>query len=119
MLAVSADDVKKVLNKYFDAKTRTVAIYRTKKRSEKKVEDSELDQVLMKIPAEQRPQTRMMIQQLSKLGDVERLTQMLSIFSEKVASGEITEDRRVITEYLIKVVQNRLDELHALTKEAD
>lgn len=119
MLAVSSDDVKKVLNKYFDANTRTVAIYRTKKRADKKVEDSELDQVLMKIPAEQRPQTRIMIQKLSKQEDIERLSQMLAIFEEKVAGGEITEDRRVVTEYLIKVIQDRLDELQALAKEAD
>lgn len=118
MLAITTDDVRKIVRKYFDPKTRTVAIYKTKKKVAHE-EDSELDRILRAVPAENRDQTKMMIQRLKTLDDIDHLGQMIGMFEQGLSSGQITEDRKAVTQYMIKIVRERLDELNALKKEAD
>ncbi len=119
MLEINADDVRKMVKKYFDPKTRTVAIYRTKKNEASTAGDSELDQILSQVPAENRGQAKMMIQRLKTMDDTNRLAQMISMFEQGITDGHIPEDRKVVTNYMIKIIQERLDELNALKKEAN
>lgn len=136
MLEINADDVRNVVKKYFDPKTRTVAIYRTKKKESQELTQTKdpehgsdqnqevkalsgLDHILLKVPEQNRGMTKMMIQRLAKLDDMDRLMQMKKMFVNGLANGRITEDRREVAEYMIEVVQKRMDKLNSLNKEAN
>lgn len=119
MLAVTAEDVKRVVKQYFDPTTRTVAIYKTKPGGATKSEDPELDAVLANIPPDQHERTRGMIKHIKGSTDLVRLEGMMTMMEQGAASGEIPEGQKAMFEYMIKVLRSRVAELRSTEKESD
>ncbi len=112
MLAVAADDVRRVVKEYFDPKTRTVAIYRTKPGTPGGV-DPELEAVLASVPAEAHEQIKGMVKQVRQSDDANRLRMMSTMMEQGLAEGQVPQEQRPISEYMLKVVKARLAELDA------
>lgn len=118
MLAVTADDVRRVVEKYMDAKTRTVAVYRTKEGSGTGA-DSELQALLAEVPEEGRQQVKSMIEQLEQADDAAMLQQRLQMMEPALESGQVPEEQRAVFEYMIKTMKARVAELEAANKESE
>jgi predicted Zn-dependent peptidase len=118
MLEVTADDVRRVVAEYFDPKTRTVAIYRTKEGTPTK-EDPELAALLANMPPEAVPQVKAMIQQIKKANDLSMLQKQLQMMEQGLSSGQIPEERKAMMEYVIKTMTARAAELEAASKESE
>lgn len=121
MLKVTADDVRRVVAKYFDPKTRTVAIYRTKpdEAGVSRREDAELKAALANVAPERRDQTKAMVKQIRSSTDRDRLESMMSMMEQSGESGQVPEDQMAIYEYMVKVIKTRLAQLGAGKKESD
>ena len=117
MLEVTADDVRRVVTDYLDAKTRTVAIYRTKEGTSTEV-DPELTAALADVPPEAVPQVKAMIQQIKQASDLNRLRQELQMMEQGMDSGRIPEERLAMMKYVIKTMKARVAELEAASKES-
>lgn len=118
MLAVTADDVKRVATQYFDPKTRTVAIYRTKAGAGA-AEDPELEALLADVPAEARDQVRGAIKRIATADDAERLKTQIDRMEQGLASGQVPEDRAKMFEFMIKAMKKRAGELEGSSKESN
>jgi len=120
MLAVTADDVHRVMAKYFDPKTRTVAIYRTKAGgAPPEPVNPELAKLLEGVPAEARGQIKAVVKKFSTSDDLTMLRQQGSLMQQALDSGQVPEDRQPILAYLVKIMNQRADELEAVKKESD
>ncbi len=119
MLAVTADEVRRVVKKYFDPKTRTVAIYRTKEDASKAVEDPELEAALANLPPGQRERTVQMVKRIKELNDVNHLRPMLEMMEQGASSDQLPEEQKAVYEYMLKVLAARIAELEAVNKESD
>ncbi len=118
MLAVTAEDVRRVVRKYLDPKTRTVAVYRTKGGTSPEV-DPELAALLADVPPEAVPQIKAMIQQLKDADSLDQLRQQLSMMEQALSSGNVPEERTPMLEYMIKTIKARVAELEAADKESE
>jgi len=118
MLQVTADDVRRVVSKYLDPKTRTVAIYRTKKGAVR-AEDPDVTALLADLPPEQVERTKAMIAQFKESTDLGRLESMLAMMQQGMASDQIPDEQRALYEYMVKVIEARVAELKAANKESD
>ena len=119
MLKVTADDVRQVVKDYFDPKTRTVAIYRTKVGAPSEGEDPELAAILEKLSPQQRDRTKAMITRIRESTDLDRLKPMLQIMEQGASSDQIPEEQKMMFEYVLKVLSARAAELEAADKESD
>ncbi len=118
-LAVTADDVRRVAKKYFDPKTRTVAIYKTKQGGESSQEDAELTAILAELPPEAAGQIRAMINQLKQVNDVSLLEDRLQKMEPALNSEEVPAEQKPLLEYMVKTVKARIAELKAAQKESE
>ncbi|UCC29592.1 MAG: insulinase family protein [Phycisphaerales bacterium] len=119
MLKVTADDVRRVVKDYFDPKTRTVAIYRTKGGAPTEGEDPELAAILEKLSPQQRDRTKAMIKRIRESTDLDRLKPMLQMMEQGASSDQIPEEQKMMFEYVLKVLSARVAELEAADKESD
>ncbi len=117
-LKVTADDVRRVVKKYFDPKTRTVAIYLTKEGT-KTDSDPELEAVLASVPPEAVPQIKAMIAQLKQIPDANLLKQRLAVMEPALSSEEVPEEQKALLEYMVKIIKARVAELEAAQKESE
>lgn len=119
MLKVTAGDVHRVVKDYFDAKTRTVALYRTKvvPLEEEKELDAELEALLATIPPEHHDRVRTMITQVKNSTDLARLQATATAMEQGVASEQLPEDQRAVFAYMLKVLKARVAELQGTDKE--
>ncbi len=111
MLAVTADDVRRVVKKYFDPKTRTVAIYRTKEGAPSA--DSELEAVLADMPAEAQAHIKKTIERIRQAEDPNQLRSRLEMMEQMLGSGQDPEEQKPVLEYMVKVIKTRMAELEA------
>ena len=118
MLAVTADDVRRVVNEYFDPKTRTVSIYRTKGGTVAE-RDPELEAVLATVPPERLEQTRAMMKRITESNDVNRLSSMLKMMEQGLSEGQIPDDQKPAFEYMLNILRARVADLGAAKKESD
>ena len=116
MLAITADQVRRVVNEYFDPKTRTVAIYRTKGGTASEV-DAELEAVLANVPPEAHEQIKGMIKQVQQSDDLSRLSGMTQMMEQGLAGGQVPEEQRALSEYMLEVIKARVAELEAAGNE--
>jgi len=120
MLAVTADDVRRVLQTYFDPKTRTVGIYRTKEVSpSEEAVDPELAALLENVPQDAHAQIKLMLKRVAEEKDVEQLHKQADVMERALASGQVPEQRQPMLTYFVKVIKARLDELGASKKESE
>lgn len=116
MLQVTADDVRRMVKAYFDPKTRTVAIYRTKSGGSKD-EDPELTAALAGMPAEMQGAMKMQLSQIKESNDLERLQNGIQRMEQAVSSGQVQEDQKGLMNVMMKAMKSRLAELEAAKKE--
>ncbi len=119
MLSVTADDVHRVMEKFFDPKTRTVAIYRTKEGGASAPEDAELAALLKDVPVEAHGQIKTAVTQMKSMNDLEQLQRQVGMMEQAMASGQVPENRQAILGYFIKIMQTRIKTLEASKKESD
>ncbi len=116
---MTADDVRRVVKDYFDPKTRTVAIYRTKEGAPTEGEDPELAAILEKLSPQQRDRTKAMIKRIRESTDLDRLRPMLQMMEQGASSDQVPEEQKMMFEYVLKVLSARVVELEAADKESD
>jgi len=119
MLAVTADDVKAVVAKYFDPNTRTVAIYRTKKgTAEEQPVDPELAELLKDVPPQAQPQIKAMLRKIQESTNAQELQGQITMMESALDGGQIPEDRQPMLKYFVKRMKARVDELSQAAKES-
>jgi hypothetical protein len=117
MLAITADDVRRVVNEYFDPKTRTVAFYRTKEGTTSDV-DAELEAVLAGVPPEAHGQIKGMLKQVQQSDDLARLSGMAQMMEQSLTNEQVPEEQRALSEYMLEVIKARVAELEAAGDQA-
>jgi hypothetical protein len=105
--AVTAADVKRVMNKYFTRENRTVAIY-TRKVAKSAPDAGSLPD-LTGFPAEQQTAIRAMASQIKAEKDAEKLKSALR--SMEAGESQADEKTKSILQFQKKLVQQRLEEL--------
>ncbi len=118
MLKVTAADVRRVVKKYFDPKTRTVAIYRTKEGTTRR-EDPELASLLANVPPEHRDRARGMVKRFNESTDLTKLKSMIPMMEQGVSSDQVSEQQRKLFETMLKVLRSRVAKLEAANEESD
>ena len=117
MLQVTVDDVHRMVKSYLDPKTRTVAIYRTKPGGSKEA-DPELAAALASLPAEMQGAVKMQLAKIKELNDMEKLQAGVQRMEQAIASGQVPEDQKGITNVMLKALKSRVAELEAAKKES-
>ena len=117
MLQVTADDVRRMVKAYFDPKTRTVAIYRTKAGGSKE-EDPDLAAALANLPAEMQGAIKMQLTKIKESTDLEKLQTVIQRMEQAMSSGQVPEEQKGITNVMLKAFKSRVAELEAAKKES-
>ncbi len=112
MLAVTADDVRRVIAEYLDPTTRTVAIYTTKAGTKSDV-DPELAQLLADMPEESHEMIKGMAKQFTSAEDGAKLGMMLQRMEQSLNSEQMPEEQKPMAEYMVKLIKARIAELEA------
>lgn len=116
MLQVTADDVRRMVKTYFDPKTRTVAIYRTKSGGTKD-EDPELGAVLASLPAEAQSLAKAQLSAIKVSTDAAKLQQRIQQMEQMLGSAPIPEEQKGMIQFMMKAMKSRVAELEAAKKE--
>lgn len=108
--AVTAADIQRVANAYFDWKNRSVAVYL------RKVDAAPLDPELAALTPEVRGQVTTMLKRLVERDDPEELQRILAQMQAQLPMMEAQKDRLPAgmidgMNYMIRKVQERIDEL--------
>lgn len=122
MLQITPDDVRRVVTKYLDPKTRTVAIYRTKQSESAEPatgEDPELAQVLASIPPEAHAQIKAGFKRIKESTDLEKLKKQAERMDGMLSSGQVPAEQSGLMNLMLKNLKNRIAELEAPTKESN
>jgi len=121
MLKVAADDVRRVLKTYLNPDTRTVAIYRTKKKSDAAAPssggDAELEAALASVPPEVAGQVRAQLTRIKESTDVAKLQNGVQQLEQMTGMADIPEQQRTLLTLTLKAMKSRLAELDAAQKE--
>lgn len=113
MLKVTADDVRRVVKKYFDPKTRTVAIYKTKRTATGSGEDETLTALLAQVPPEAHEQIRVAYKRIMESTDLVRLQDQVDRLEEALGSGRVPEEQSAVLKAMLKAMKTRAAELAA------
>jgi hypothetical protein len=105
-----------VVGEFFDPKTRTVAIYRTKEGTPT-TGDPELEAALADVPAEHHAQVKGMLDQLRQSTDVAQLRARSQGMEQMLEAGQVPEDQKPLMEYMVRVMEARVAELEAAGQE--
>ncbi len=117
MLQVTADDVRRMVKTYFDPKTRTVAIYRTKAGGTKD-EDPELAAALASMTAEEQGAIKMQLSKIKESTDLEKLRTGIQQMEQVMASGQLPEEKKGVVNLMLKAIKSRVAELETTKKES-
>ena len=118
MLAVTAEDVQRVMNQYLDPKIRTVAIFRTKAGAASDV-DPELEALLADLPPEAAPQIKAALKQIKEATDLGQLRMRMQGMEQGLASGQIPEEQKALFEYMLNALKTRVTELETGEEETE
>ncbi len=116
MLDVKVEDVKRVIKTYFDPKTRTVAIYRTKPGAAGP-DDAELSAALASLPPEAQGMVKAQLAKIKETEDLEKLQQGLQRLEQVLASGAVPDEQKGLMAIMAKAMKSRVAELEAAKKE--
>jgi len=120
MLEVNAEDVRSVMARYFDPKTRTVAIYRTKERTgDEEPVDPKLAKLLEDVPQQARPQIKAMLRSIEASTDADDLRKQMAMMNNALSSGQVPENRQPMLRYFLEAMQSRIDELSEANTESE
>ncbi len=117
MMQVTADDVRRMVKTYFDPKTRTVAIYRTKAGATKD-EDPELAAALASVPPEAQGMVKSQLTKIKESTDLEKLQSGVQRLEQAISSGQIPEEQKGVMNVMMKAMKSRVAELEAAKKES-
>jgi predicted Zn-dependent peptidase len=112
--AVTSEDIKRVANKYFDVKNRSVAIYKRKAGSAPANEDPEFTRVTAKMPGPMKTGMKKQLEMITKETDVAKLKEGIAQFEQM--KSQLPPDMQPIGEYIIKKAQERIAELEKAGK---
>jgi len=102
---VTPEDIKRVVNTYFDDDVRTVAIYYTEKD-----DDEPLDPEIAELPPEVRAQAQQVLNQVRNMEDGNQLEMMLQ--QVRSAEGMVDDEAQIkMIQFIIKTIEERLDEI--------
>jgi hypothetical protein len=121
MMAVTVDDVHRVMKKYLDPKVRTVAIYRTKPSEgggSGGGDDAELATLLGQMPAEQQVQIKAALKRISESTDLAKMQERIPMMEQMAASGQVPDDQKPLMQYMLKAMKARATQLEAAPKES-
>lgn len=118
MLAVTADDVKRVVREYLVPETRTVAIYHTKGGTTL-ASDPELESLLADLPAGARDQIRGAVKRIASSKDLKKLKMQIGQMQQGLASGQIPEQQAKMFRFMLNAMKKRAGELEASGKESN
>jgi len=105
MQAVTAEDVRRVANAYFDRANRSVAIYT------RRADAAPIDPELAALPPEVRGFVQQSIRQLEQIDDLETIRMALAQMSAQ--SEQVPPEFKAAFDHLVSVAQRRLAELEA------
>ncbi len=117
MLQVTADEVRRVVNKYFDHETRSVAVFRTKGGATS--DDPELAAILAELPEERKSQFKAMAERIDRMTDPQQLETTIAQLSQGIASDLMPEEQKAPLAFMLKRMKARLSELKTNRKESD
>jgi len=101
---VTAEDIKRVVNTYFDDEIRTVAIYYTQEA------DTPVDPEIAALPTALQAQARQMRNQIQQIDNVQQLEMMLS--QARSAEGMVEDEGQIkLINYITKTIEERLEEI--------
>ena len=103
--AVTAEDIQRVVGKYFRPENRAVAIYYTK---ESEAGEAEMDPLLASLSSRERAAIQPMLAGL-KQAPAEQIEQQLAGMAS--AAGQVPEDQRKVFDVLKQLLERRLQEL--------
>jgi hypothetical protein len=106
-LAVSAEDVQRVAQKYFTAENRTVATYQRKAGAEA----AEMPPEIAALPAEMRQSVLAQVRQVRQVSDAKLLEEGLAQLAQQKAA--VPSEVKPALEVIEKAMQARLEELRA------
>lgn len=112
--AVTADDIKRVANKYFDAKNRSVATYKRKAGTAPTGEDPEFTRLTAKMPGPMKSGMKRQLDEIAKETDAAKLKEALGQVEQ--VKGQVPEQMKPVFEYMVKKVQDRIAELEKAAK---
>ncbi len=109
--AVTADDIQRVANTYFDETNRSVATYTRKAGS---VEDADLAALKAALPAEMAAMAPMIKQQIEQQLAGASLDELRQAETETVAQmAQVPAEMKPVLEFALKKLRNRIAELEA------
>lgn len=114
--AVTAEDIKRVANEYFDKENRAVAIY-TRTEGAGGPVDKEWAAVEEALGPQMAGQFKQQINMVRQLTDTNMLSQMISQGESQL--GQVPENMRPAVQYMLKVARERLDELQGEEGESE
>lgn len=101
---VTEEDIKRVVNTYFDDEIRTVAIYYTKDT------DSPVDPEIAELPTAMQAQAKQTRNQIQQIDNVQQLEMMLS--QARSAEGMVDDEGQIkMIHFIIKTIEERLEEI--------
>ncbi|MFM9957156.1 MAG: M16 family metallopeptidase [Phycisphaerales bacterium] len=112
--AVTAEDIQRVANKYFEPKNRSVAIYKRKPGSAPAGEDPEFTRVTAKMPGPMKSGMKKQLEMITKETDAAKLKEGLAQFEGMKA--QLPEEMKPVGEFLVKKIQERIAELEKAAK---
>lgn len=109
MLDIEVDDVRRVLDEYFDPSSRTVAIYTTKEGGGSA--DPEMAALMQSLPPHAQEQVRMLAKRIESNDDVEELRTRQTALQGALESPQVPKEQRPIFEFMLRRIQERIEEL--------
>lgn len=112
--AVTAEDVMRVANKYFDKTNRTTGIYTRKAGSATANEDPEFAAVAEKVGPQIAQGLKRQIEQIGKITDAEQVAQIIGQIESSKA--QVPPQMAPAVDYMLKKLRERQTELEAAPK---
>lgn len=106
---VTAEDIKRVANTYFDRTNRSVALYYRLEGTGSV--DPELERVLASVPEQARPMVMQQIKQLQSIEDLSMLQQILAQF--EASGGPPSPDLKPVFDYMLELLRERVAQLES------
>lgn len=120
MLKVTADDVRRMVKTYMEPNSRTVAVYRTKKKAGGAPStggDAELEAALASVPPEVAGQVKAQLAKIKESTDTAKLQTGVTQVEQMMGMGNIPDQQKAILGVTLKAMKARLTELDATKKE--
>lgn len=112
--AVTAEDIKRVANKYFDLKNRSVAIYKRKPGTAVANEDPEFTRLTAKMPGPMKNAMKKQVESIAKETDLAKLKEGIAQFEQM--KDKLPPEMAPLGEFIIGKARARIEELEKAGK---